>query len=140
MLMKSMGPVPKKWTERHISFTNRQRILLSKIMMEKVAAERKCKPLTLEKLEYDKNSQNVQLLSGMPMTARVEDKSIGFVNQTFTIKKIDQVAGIIIIKDATQTMDSPITDIQRLFYVAYCITVHKSQGETYNDPYTIHEL
>ena len=37
-------------------------------------------------------------------------------------------------------MDIPIKDFQRLFYVAYCITVHKSQGETYNEPYTIHEF
>ena len=28
---------------------------------------------------------------------------------------------------------------QKLFYVAYAITTHKSQGETFNEPYTIHE-
>ena len=27
-----------------------------------------------------------------------------------------------------------------MFYVAFCTTVHKSQGETYNSEYTIHEF
>ena len=27
-----------------------------------------------------------------------------------------------------------------MFRVAFCITVHKSQGETYSDNYTIHEF
>ena len=26
-----------------------------------------------------------------------------------------------------------------MFYVAYAITIHKCQGETYDTPYTIHE-
>ena len=74
----------------------------------------------LEKLEYDKNSQNVQLLSGMPIIARMKDKNIGLVNnQAFAIKKIDQTAGVIIISDATNTLDTSISDFARLFYVAY---------------------
>ena len=63
-----------------------------------------------------------------------------FNNQTFTIKKIDQPAGKIVVKDATRTLDIPIKEFQRMFYVAYCITIHKSQGETYKDKYTIHEF
>ena len=27
-----------------------------------------------------------------------------------------------------------------MFYVAYCITVHKSQGSTFRHEYTIHEF
>jgi ATP-dependent exoDNAse (exonuclease V) alpha subunit len=29
---------------------------------------------------------------------------------------------------------------QKVFFVAYCITIHKSQGASYNFPYTIHEF
>ena len=31
-----------------------------------------------------------------------------------------------------------INIFQEYFYVAYCITIHKSQGSTFNFPYTIH--
>ena len=33
----------------------------------------------------------------------------------------------------------PVGKFQKLFYVAYCITVYKSQGSTFNSQYTIHE-
>ena len=33
----------------------------------------------------------------------------------------------------------PFCDFQKLFYVAYCITIHRSQGSTFDHPYTIHE-
>ena len=36
-------------------------------------------------------------------------------------------------------LDIPFNLFQRLFYVAYCITIHKSQGTTFDFPYTIHE-
>ena len=32
-----------------------------------------------------------------------------------------------------------IDKFQEYFYPAYCITIHKSQGQTYDFPYTIHE-
>ena len=37
-------------------------------------------------------------------------------------------------------MEIKFDDFQRMFYVAFCITCHKSQGETYDKPYTIHEF
>jgi hypothetical protein len=33
----------------------------------------------------------------------------------------------------------PAEGFQLLFHPAYCITTHKSQGTTFNHPYTIHE-
>ena len=32
-----------------------------------------------------------------------------------------------------------IKDFQNIFYVAYCITIHSSQGETFNEDYTIYD-
>jgi hypothetical protein len=34
----------------------------------------------------------------------------------------------------------PLNKFQKLFYVAYCITIHRSQGATFNYPYTIHQF
>jgi len=33
-----------------------------------------------------------------------------------------------------------ISNFQYLFYPAYCITTHKAQGQTFKEPYTIHEF
>ena len=100
--------------------------------------------MSLEELEYDKNSQRVYLLPGMPIIARINskgNKGLGFVNnQPFTIKKIDYINKIIIIEDKDVQIPIPIDQFQKMFYVAFCITIHKSQGETYNHAYTIHEF
>ena len=63
-----------------------------------------------------------------------------FNNETFTIKKIDQTTGNILVGDATRVLDVPINDFQKMFYVAYCITIHKSHGETYTYKYSIREF
>ena len=135
---------PNKMTSRHLSFTNEKRKSINNIMMHLFVKEKKAKPLSLEELEYDKNSQRVYLLPGMPIIARINSKGkkgLGFVNnQPFTIKKIDYINKNIIIEDKDIQIPIPIDQFQKMFYVAFCITIHKSQGETYNHAYTIHEF
>ena len=46
---------------------------------------------------------------------------------------------IIIVTDGTRDIDIDIDDFQRLFYIAFAITTYKSQGQTFNKPYLIHE-
>ena len=36
-------------------------------------------------------------------------------------------------------IDIPFDMFQRLFYVAYAITIYKSQGSTFDYPFTVHE-
>jgi len=36
--------------------------------------------------------------------------------------------------------DIKFEEFQKMFYIAFCITVHKSQGSTFNHPYTIHQF
>ena len=81
----------------------------------------------------------------MPIIARINAKDYDiFNNETFTIKKIDLDSQIISITDDVQTerppIEIPIKDFQKLFNVAYCITVCRSQGSTYNHDYTLHEF
>ena len=47
---------------------------------------------------------------------------------------------MIIISDDEKEFDILINEFQKLFYLAFCITVHKSQGSTFNHSYTIHEF
>ena len=96
-------------------------------------------PLRLPKLEYDKNSLSVELLAGMPIIARVSAKNLDICNnELFTITKITKEFTFIQ-DEFEKSIEIPIDKFQKLFYVAYCITVYKSQGSTFNYGYTIHE-
>ena len=62
--------------ERHLTKTNNKRIELNEKMMRLVLRQKRRKPLILPKLAYDKNSQEVSLLAGMPVIARRINKSL----------------------------------------------------------------
>ena len=131
------------YADRHISFTNKKRIQINKYMMDKTvkAMRGRKQTLKLNKLSYDDNSQDVELLSGMPIIARINSKSLNICNnEKFTIKEIKHTKNIIMIQDEDKLMEIPFELFQKLFYVAYCITCHKSQGESFDHPYTIHEF
>ena len=95
--------------------------------------------MRLEKLFYDTNNQDVELLPGMPIIARVNEKKLDILNnELFTIKTINQED--IIVYDEEKEITVPIHYVQRLFNIAYCITVYKSQGSTFDHGYTKHEF
>jgi ATP-dependent exoDNAse (exonuclease V) alpha subunit len=125
----------------NISFTNKKRISINKMMMSNYVKAKKTKGLQLSKLSYDDNSQDVEILAGMPIMARKNSKSLNiFNNETFRIKEIRKKSDIIVIEDEDRCQEIPIKDFQHLFYIAFCITCHKSQGCTFDENYTIHEF
>ena len=139
-----------KFTGQHLSFTNKKRIEINekcmKIFIKKKREEaiklkkKQPVPIALKKLQYDQNSQDVELLAGMPLIAKINCKAQNISNnETF---KIDSIwcSCIIVISDSTnEKIIIDFVDIQKLFYVAFCITVHRSQGCTFDHPYTINE-
>ena len=131
-----------EFTDRHIAFTNYKRIEINYIMMKKVVLKTKEKALKLKALTYDDNSQDVKLIKGMPIIARVNKLNLDIANnEEFTIKEIDFFNEIIIITDEfNKEIEIKHDEFQKLFYVAFCITTHKSQGATIDRPYTIHEF
>jgi hypothetical protein len=83
----------------HLSYTNATRKKINEQMMKKVVAQKKKKPLELDALDYDGNSQDVKLVAGMPVIARVNNIKFGIVNnQTFVTKEIRQKDQIIVFK------------------------------------------
>jgi ATP-dependent exoDNAse (exonuclease V) alpha subunit len=77
----------------------------------------------------------------MLVIARVNNKEYDIVNnQTFIIEQIKSSYETIVLKDEDQIINVPFDEFQKLFYVAFCITVHKSQGQAFDHPYTIHEF
>ena len=128
--------------DRHLSFTNDTRIKINEIMMMKYIKQKNYKKTTdFKKLSFDKNSQDMRLLPGMPVIARKNNKKLNiFNNETFTIKEIKKTKEIIIVEDEGKLQEIPFEEFSTMFYIAFCITVHKSQGATYDKPYSIHEF
>ena len=131
-----------KFAERHLSFTNQKRKEINDIMMEKVAKRKRyAKPVTLKALDYDNNSQDVKLLAGCPIIARINCKEMDICNnETFEILMIRPKEQVIIATDGMEKrLEIKYGDFQKLFRPAYCITIHCSQGKTFKEPYSIHE-
>jgi hypothetical protein len=128
-----------EFTFKHISYTHKTRIEVNDKMM-KNAYEKKYRKngLRLAKNNYDPHSQNVILMKETPIICHknCEEKNL-INNETFVIVKIK--SNYIIIKNDEKTISINTDEFQELFYPAYCITIHSSQGETFNEPYSIHD-
>jgi hypothetical protein len=131
----------------NICFTNKKRIEVNDTKMKlaiKNSHLKSSKILKLDKLDYDDNSQYVELVAGMPIIARKNSKQFNICNnETFKIHEVRHKTNTIAIKDEFGD-NEPITigfdQFQHMFYLAYCITTHKSQGMTIDQPYCIHEF
>jgi ATP-dependent exoDNAse (exonuclease V) alpha subunit len=105
------------------------------------------KAFKLEERKQDPNSQDVYLYKDMPIISKSNNKHYNLANNdTFYIQKIaksieDGLQYIHICPEIGANTSQPIltTDFQRLFRVAFAMTVHSSQGSTFDFPYTLHE-
>jgi hypothetical protein len=146
LLPENIGKIKKTdfknaMTNRHICFTNKKRIAVNKMEMDRIIKLKRVKALELEGLSYDPNSQDVRLCAGMPVVARKNNKEFNiFNNETFTIKAIKKTDNMIVVIDDCREQEVPIPEFTKMFNIAYCITTHKSQGQTIDEPYTIHEF
>ena len=125
---------------KNISYLHDTRIKINeKLMKERVKKYHKKKDIIrLEKNIFDPHSQNVILCPKTPIICKVNNMELNLINnETFTINKI--VDDNINISNESKELVIHKDDFQSLFYVAYCITIHSSQGETFNEPYTIHD-
>ena len=102
-------------------------------------------PLVLEcSNENDYNSKRgqtkeVKVNIGTPMIARKSNKELGFAkNEMFIVMDYNDVDVKLFKK--TDTSDQILMDHKEFmanFVSGYCITIHKSQGDTYEEKYTI---
>ena len=87
--------------------------------------------LCLEKNHFDPHSQDVILCCNTPIICKINNQNLNIINNETPI--------ICKINNEEKELEIDIKDFQSIFYVAYCITIHSSQGETLNEPYTIHD-
>ena len=128
-----------EFTQRHLAFTNKKRMEINNRCMDMRAKATHKKVYKLEANKHDPQSQDVKLCEKVPIICKVNDKEMELVNnEQFIIKKIENDS--IYIENEERKMTIPMNKFQKLFYPAYCITIHRSQGATFNFPYTVHEF
>jgi ATP-dependent exoDNAse (exonuclease V) alpha subunit len=106
--------------------------------MKKYIKENQGPKLDIKKLQYDKNSQDITIMKGMPLICRINQKSIDIVNNEM-FKVIKVMPNEIVVKNEMKEIIIPLAKINQLFHLGFCITIHKSQGETFDRPYSIYE-
>jgi 5-methylcytosine-specific restriction protein A len=132
-----LSKIPKEEHETSICLTNDKRKERNFYWMNKKAPRNAMKTT---KLDYDPNSQDMKIYKGLPIIARVNNKTYNIANnETFTVKFIDTKTKEVHIIDDKNEIKVPLNDFNKLFYPAYCFTTHKAQGTTINTPFTIYE-
>jgi hypothetical protein len=137
-----------EYYSKSLCFTNNKRKQINTIMMNKYIdmktqeAKQKKKapptPVILKCKEGDEMGQDVKLLKGMPIIARKTTEKYDIMNnETFNIYDINKETFKIIVHQSP--IEISIKEFQELFNVAFCMTVFKSQGQTFNENYSIFE-
>lgn len=129
-----------KETKFNICYTNEMRKKINKKYMDEHNKGLKTKMYKFDKLQYDPNSQDVTISKGMPIISHRNSIGLDISNgETFKITNVSDTIQIRDIYDEKRIIEINPEDFQTHFYLSYAITCHKSQGETFNHPYTIHQ-
>ena len=130
-----------KICKRNICYFNVTRKHVNHLIMNQ------CKPadaLFSAAIDGDKYSQDIWIYRGLPLIARRTDKKV-FVNNEYFV--VDEIKDNIVVchSERTDNDDKPYIHVfsikseclQKVMCVNYCSTVHKCQGETINEDFTI---
>ena len=131
-------------TQINISYTNKKRKEVINRIQDSI---KPLKPLVLDSADYlkedtgyidekDKQTKKLALIIGTPLIANKSDAYNGISkNQLFVVVGIgdDEIK----LKSNDEEFVFTKEEIFWGFFSAYCITIHKSQGETFKDRYTI---
>tara|TARA_R110000824_G_scaffold166411_2_gene343184 strand:- start:1063 stop:4950 length:3888 start_codon:yes stop_codon:yes gene_type:complete len=128
-----------KLTRRNLCFTNKKRkeiIELCQNQLETNSIE--LKYVSRKKpLEYDER-QTLKYSMGTPMIARNSWKLMSVAKN-----ELYYVSGLTPLKlynpENKNLIEIEKDELLKNFLSGYCMTIHKAQGETYKDEYTIHE-
>jgi hypothetical protein len=106
--------------------------------MNRYLEETKKPSVFIGKVKTNPKTQDIKLSEGMPIIAHTTDKKLNILNsQTFIITNLSKETFSIMNDDVTQEIK--IEKFHQFFYLGFCITIHASQGETFNTKYTIYD-
>jgi hypothetical protein len=132
-------------TVRNLSYTNKTRKEVINKWQDKLMI---CDPIVLSWQQFyetkpttdhqEGQTDKLVVMTGLKYIATKSVKSLEVGNnETFVIKLCG--AGVIELYGEHTSIELTYQEFYELFYSAFCITIHKSQGDTYDDEYTIHD-
>jgi hypothetical protein len=147
-------PLSHTWNSFvNICHTNKYRKEVIAECVERFLAKHpNARRFAVRELYYDKNTQPFELCEEMPVIARINCKALKFANnEQFLVKKIKDDEIILtneksVINDegdivqVKKEISVPTKTFHKQFMSAFCITLYKSQGQTFKTPYCIHEF
>ena len=91
-------------------------------------------------------TQDVILTTGIPVVCHTtrnnkqeKNKGNGFLNsERFEVQRIEKDI-ITLVGSGDREVQIKTSEFHKYFYLGFCITVHTSQGETFNEKYTIYD-
>lgn len=130
--------LPYENTYLNLAYSHNTRIRVNRECMERFIEKFKCNYISIAKDDDNDKTQNVKLAIGMPIISHVNDKKKDILNsQSFIINKITDTQ--IHFNDGGQFYTIKINEFSKMFYLGFCRTIHSSQGETFNEKYTIYD-
>ena len=130
---------PTQKTYLNLAYTHKTRITVNNDCMNRFLKENiNVSVVEIPKDYYNEKTQDVKLCIGMPVITHTTNKKLNILNsETFVIEKINNDKITII--DETRKIEVETKMFHKYFYLGFCITLHASQGSTFNKPYTIYD-
>lgn len=150
-IYKNLKPFNQKETLKNLCYTNQTRKNINKLINESELLKI-TSPIIYKKNDNIKDDikQDIYIYEGLPVIAyktkreKNKDGLKWFNNETFNVIKVDNNKGLITIS-TIRPEEGEINYIinveifNNYFIMAYCITVHKSQGDTIEEKFNIYE-
>ena len=127
----------KNFTYKNIAYTHKTRIQINDICMVQYQQDNNLPSIQIKKDIKNPKTQDIILSKGMPILCHKTNKKINILNsEIFYIHSINKDTFSYINNEKIK-VEIQNSDFHKYFYPGFCITVYASQGETYNEDYTI---
>ena len=125
-------------TPLNIAYTHRTRKSINKQCMNEFKGD--VDYLTCGPSIYNKKTQHVMIYEGLPIVAykNIQKENI-FNSEVYKVKSIDMNEKTFTFDIGDEVRTIKAHEFKNIFYPAYCITAHVSQGTTMTEKYTIHD-
>lgn len=125
-------------TYLNIAYKHKTRIHVNHNCMNRFIEEYRRPYVSLEKDKNNPKSQDLKLCVGMPVIAHTTNKKLNILNsEKFIITEIDE--NTVIMKENEREIKLKLKDFHKFFYLGFCITIHASQGDTFDSKYSIYD-
>ena len=126
----------KELTDLNIAYTHITRKHVNRMCMDKFSEGKEW--LTAQRSIMNKKTQTTKIFVGLPIVAHRNSKEMEIFNsEVFQISDVDFDAKTFTFMNGETEHTMSINQFSSMFYPAFCITAHVSQGCTFDKPYTI---